>query len=68
MQFGRQVTTVEKHANSILGGKLIQVLLVTQWYLPNELQDASPLRKLCKIFAVARTPNLTSATLISVQN
>jgi predicted component of type VI protein secretion system len=67
MQFGRQVTTVGKYATSTFGGKLIQVLLVMQWYLPNELQDASPLRKVSKIFAVARTPNLTSAILISVQ-
>jgi len=50
MHFGRPVTTVGKHATSTLGGKLIQVLLVTQWYLPNELQGASLLRTVSKIF------------------
>jgi hypothetical protein len=41
MQFGRWVTTVEKHATSTLGGTLIQVLLATQLCLPNELRCAS---------------------------
>jgi hypothetical protein len=67
MQFGRQMTTLGKHAISTLGGKLIQVLLVTLGYPPNELHIASPLRTVSKIFAVARTPNLTSAILISVK-